>query len=132
MEWIATSRESHQRCSLKKIYNFQKKRRVLKSLFKCRSFFLESLFNKVFKKRLQHTCFPVIFVKVLRTTVLKNICEQLLLDIVITLKTSQNINQHYVILLRSQEMLVERQDSCKKLISGEPSVLLDIIEEQRC
>ena len=44
---------------------------------------LESLFNKVaglqtcniIKKKLQHRCFPVEFVKFLRTHILKNICE---------------------------------------------------------
>ena len=48
---------------------------------------IESLFNKVAdlqacnftKKRLQHRCFPVKFVKFFRTTILKNICERLLL-----------------------------------------------------
>ena len=50
---------------------------------------LESLFNKVtglqtcnfIKKRLQHRCFPVNIAKFLRTPVLKNICERLLLQI---------------------------------------------------
>ena len=48
---------------------------------------LESLFNKVtgvkacnfIKKRLQHRCFPVKFAKFLRTPILKNFCERLLL-----------------------------------------------------
>ena len=47
----------------------------------------KSLFNKVagsqacnfFKRRLQRRCFPVKFVKFLRTSTLKNICERLLL-----------------------------------------------------
>ena len=40
-----------------------------------------SLFNKAFnlKKRLQDRCFPVNITKFLRTPILKNICEQLLL-----------------------------------------------------
>ena len=50
---------------------------------------LESLFNKVaglsacsfIKKRLQHRCFPVKLAKFLRTSILKNICERLLLKI---------------------------------------------------
>ena len=50
---------------------------------------LKSLFNKVAglqacnftKKRLQHRCFPVNIVKFLRTPILKNICEWLLLYI---------------------------------------------------
>ena len=32
-----------------------------------------------FKKRLQHRCFPVKFAKILRTPILNNICERLLL-----------------------------------------------------
>ena len=47
----------------------------------------ESLFNEVAanqacnftKIRLQHRCFPVKFVKFLRTPILKNICQQMLL-----------------------------------------------------
>ena len=50
---------------------------------------LESLFNKVaaiqacnfMKKILQHRCFTVKFAKFLRTPILKNICERLLLKI---------------------------------------------------
>ena len=46
---------------------------------------LKSIFNKVatlkacyiIKKRLQHRCFPVNIAKFLRTSILKNICEQL-------------------------------------------------------
>ena len=40
---------------------------------------LESVFNKVafIKKKLQHWCFPVKFVKFLRTPILKNVCERL-------------------------------------------------------
>ena len=47
---------------------------------------LESLFNKVtdqacnlIKKSLQHRCFPVKSATFLRTPILKNICEQILL-----------------------------------------------------
>ena len=36
---------------------------------------LESLFNKVYKKRLEHRCFPVKFTKFLRAPILKNSCE---------------------------------------------------------
>ena len=47
---------------------------------------LESIFNKVaglwacnfIKKKLQHRCFPMKFAKLLRTPILKNICERLL------------------------------------------------------
>ena len=50
---------------------------------------LESLFNKAaglkacnfIKKRLQHRCFPVNIAKFLRTFILKNICERLLLKL---------------------------------------------------
>ena len=38
------------------------------------------------KKRLQHRCFPVKFSKFLRTPILKNICEQLLLGLLIQIK----------------------------------------------
>ena len=41
---------------------------------------VQSLFNNVFKKRLQHRCFAVKIAKFLRTPILKNICEQLLLE----------------------------------------------------
>ena len=49
---------------------------------------LESLFKKAaglkackfIKKRLQHRCFPVTFAKFLKTTILKNICQQLILS----------------------------------------------------
>ena len=61
---------------LLKIRNFLKKTTVL-----------ESLFNKVAglqpcrftEKRLQHRCFPVHIANFLRTSILKNICERLLL-----------------------------------------------------
>ena len=50
----------------------------------CGSLFLINLqaFSpaSLLKKRLQHRCFPVKFVKLLRTPISKNICEQLLLD----------------------------------------------------
>ena len=54
------------------------------------------LFNKVaglqvcnfIKKRLQHNCFPVKFVKFLRTHILKNICKRLLLSVVCFAKQS--------------------------------------------
>ena len=74
-------RSSHWRCSvkkgvLKKFANFTGKR-------------LEAPFDKVAvlrvcnfsNKRLQHRCFPMKFAKVLRTHILKNICEQLLLNL---------------------------------------------------
>ena len=76
-------RSSHWRCSVKeavhkKLRQFQRKTPVLKSLF-----------NKVaglrvcsfIKKGLQHRCFSVKLAKFLRTTLLKNTCEWLLLKI---------------------------------------------------
>ena len=74
-------RSSHRRRSLKKgVLKFRK--------FHRKTPVLESLFSKVaglracnfIKKRLQQRCFPVKFAKFLRTTILKNICEQLLLN----------------------------------------------------
>ena len=37
------------------------------------------------KKKLQHRCFPVKFAKILRTSILKNICEELLLIMLLCL-----------------------------------------------
>ena len=34
---------------------------------------------QLYQKRLQHRCFPVKFAKLLRTPILKNICEQFLM-----------------------------------------------------
>ena len=52
---------------------------VLKIFFKqsCRSSVC-----KLFRKRMQNKCFPVKFVKLLRTPTLKNISKQLLLEVV--------------------------------------------------
>ena len=66
-------RISHRRCSvkkdvLKKFANFTGKRL-------CWSLFLIKL-----QAKLQHWCFPVKFAKSLRTSILKNICERLLLQ----------------------------------------------------
>ena len=41
--------------------------------------YIEAATESVFKKRLQHRCFPVKFAKFLRTIILKNIGERLLL-----------------------------------------------------
>ena len=82
------------RNDLKQVFSSQKqppvvfcKKRVLKS-FHRKTPVLGSLFNIVVGlqafnfiiKRLQHKCFPVNIAKLLRTPVLKNICEQLLLS----------------------------------------------------
>ena len=65
-------RNSHRRCSVKKVL-FHRKTPLLKSLFNRASR------TATFKKCLQHRCFPVEFAKFLRTPILKNICEWLLL-----------------------------------------------------
>ena len=73
----ARFKSSHRRCSVKKsalknFYNIHRKMPALKSLF-----------NKValnfIKKRLQHNYFPMNIGKIIRTPILKNICERLLL-----------------------------------------------------
>ena len=66
-------RSSHQRCSvkqgvLKNFANFTEK-------YLCWSLSLRPA--TLLKKRLQHRCFPMKFAKILRTPVLKNICERL-------------------------------------------------------
>ena len=74
-------RSSHRRCSvktgfLKNIANFTGKHL-------CWSFFLSNVEGlqacNFIKKILQHWCFPMKFAKFLRTPILKNICERLLL-----------------------------------------------------
>ena len=59
------------------------------------------------KKRLQHSCFPVKFVKSLKTPILKNVCERLLLisfnpfvptaSFLYPLKTSENLTVFWCI-----------------------------------
>ena len=61
------------RCSWK-FCKFDTKSPVLESLLK------KLLACNFIKKRLQHTCFPVKFTKFLRTPILKNSCERLLLQ----------------------------------------------------
>ena len=61
---------------------------------------LESLFNAAqacnfIKKRLQHRYFPVKFAKFLRTPILKNICERLLLNLSRILRSSIKILQKH-------------------------------------
>ena len=73
-------KSSHWRCSIKKcvlknLANFTRKHL-------CFSLFNEVAANQVcnfIKIRLQHRCFLVKFVKFLRTLILKNICQQMLL-----------------------------------------------------
>ena len=78
------SRTSHRRCSVKKIF--------LK-IYKIspESPVLETVFLNFFKKRLQHRCFPVKIAKVLRTPILKNICERLLLPSLGFTKLDHNV-----------------------------------------
>ena len=52
---------------------------------------LLTLLNKVIEKRLQHKCFPVKLVKFLRTLILKNNCERLLLSFRTYLRTFSSI-----------------------------------------
>ena len=54
------------------------KRHLCKNL--CSSLVFIKAFNFI-KKRLQHRCFPVKFAKFLKTPILKNICELLLLQL---------------------------------------------------
>ena len=70
---VGLFRSSH-RCSVKKgilknFANFTGKHKCW-SLLQARNFI---------KKKLQHWCFPVKFAKILRTSILKNICERLIL-----------------------------------------------------
>ena len=77
-----SNRSNHRRCSIKKAVpkNFA----ILTGKYLCWSLF----FNKVpslgpatkLERRLQHRCFPVNIAKSLRTPILKNICEWLLLN----------------------------------------------------
>ena len=85
------SRSSHQRCSIEKVVleNF--------AIFTGKHL-LESLFNKL---ALQHRCFPVDVAKFLRTSILKNICERLLLFISGLLQLSQLSQRHTFLKIHS-------------------------------
>ena len=71
---IGFYRSSHQRCSIKKLFekfrNIHRKTASLESLVKLQA-------CNVIKKRLQHSCLPAYIVKFLRTPILKNVCEWL-------------------------------------------------------
>ena len=77
-------RTSHQRCSVKKIflkiYKIPQKNTCVGVCF----------FNFI-RKRLQHRCFPVKFAKFLGRTILKNICECLLLPFLGFTKLNLNV-----------------------------------------
>ena len=71
-------RSSHRRCSVKK--GVLKKFGNFTGKHLCWSLFLIKLqAQSLVKKRLQHWRFPVKFAEFLRTSILKNICERLLL-----------------------------------------------------
>ena len=88
-----TYRSSHQRCSVKKcvLKNFT----LFTGKHLCWSLSLIKLQglqpSNFIKKRLQHRSFPVNNVKFLRTPILKSICEQLLLLIVIFAQENNHI-----------------------------------------
>ena len=82
---------------------------------------LESLFNKVaeiiclqhcrfIKKRLQHRCFSVNIVNILRTRTMKNICEELFLEKLAASVLALLLNADY--LLTSYELISKKIDSC--------------------
>ena len=83
-----------------KKYRSSQRRFLLKKVKSCKfhrkTLALESLFNKVadlqaynfIKRRVRHSCFPVKFVKLLRTPILNNISERLLLGIVFAISHS--------------------------------------------
>ena len=59
---------------------FFKKKGVLKNYPKFTGKHLcQSLYSTLLKKRLWHRCFPVNFTEFLKTPILKNICERLIL-----------------------------------------------------
>ena len=74
------SRNSHWRCSVTKVF------------LKICEISQENICVGVsFKKRLQHKCFPVKFLKFLITPILKNICERLLLSFLGFTKLNHNV-----------------------------------------
>ena len=93
----ATHRSSRQRCSFRKA--------VLKhfAIFTGKHLLLESLFKKVadlkpcnfIKKKLQHRCFSVNIAEFLRTPILKNICERLLLSIPISGQCAHDLQKAF-------------------------------------
>ena len=105
-------RSSHQRCSLKKVFfkNFTK----FTGKHLCWSLF----FNKVsglrpailLKKKLQQRCFPVNFVKFLRTSFLQNTSQRLLLFAIhLTISFCKEVLYIYsnlLLLERSQKLTI--------------------------
>ena len=89
-----THRSSHQNTSLKKdalkcFCNIHRKTPVLKALFDTIPGFQVCNF---IKKRLQHRCFHGSFAKFLRVPILKNIYEQVILDINVSFDKGQNFH----------------------------------------
>ena len=77
---FAKFRSSRWRCSVKKAV--LKNVAIFTAIDLCWSLFLiKSQAWDFIEKRLQHRCFPVNIAKFLRTPILKNICERLLLEI---------------------------------------------------
>ena len=92
-KWIAQFWRSYFSGYLRLIAVPKSSRRSIKKLFLkfCnihrKTPVLESLFNKVAGLRLQHRCFFVNIWKILSTTILKNICERLILCTSLVLST---------------------------------------------
>ena len=78
------SRSNHRRCSIKKMFlkKFTK--------FRGKTPAMESVVDFLWNRH-QHRCFPVKFAKVLRTPILKNICERLLLPFLGFTKLNLNV-----------------------------------------
>ena len=71
-----------------------------KSVLKFFAIFIEKTLSwRLFLIELfQHGCFPVNFAKILRTPILKNICERLLLNVI------SNSNEEQYLLVKLDEM----------------------------
>ena len=109
------NRSIHRRCSIKKAFL-----KILRSIHR-KTPALESLFNKaaglltcnLIKKRLQHRCFPVNIAKFLKTPILKNICEGLLLC---EMKIISKCNYcHALFPLRYEKIIEEQASKIKEL-----------------
>ena len=78
-----TIRSSHRRCYIRglflKILQYSQEKPVLESFLKKLQTFRPA---NLFKKRLQHICFPVNITKFLILPILKNICKRLLFNFV--------------------------------------------------
>ena len=78
-------RSNHRRCSINKgVQNSQENTCV-------KVYFLNKVAGLTLKKGLWHRCFPVNFAKFLRITILKHICERLLLHILFHDDTSEKV-----------------------------------------